>query len=172
MSGVNASHPSASDTSKICAPSSHVRYGLKPGDVLTSMNVREFDQLSTAQVAATRQARTSPAEVFELSHGDGGGVDVREEEVLGRAEGERLDDADGQEAVGHRTQRIRQRVLKLAVAGAVRSICCRAVQVTHRHVWCRGVGGARSEPINSSRLLCSRTFPLDFPQAFGRLTKS
>lgn len=131
----------------MCAPSSHVRYGLNPGDVLTSMNVRKFDQLSTAKVAASRQARTGPAVVFELSHGDGGGVDVREEEVLGRAEGERLDDADRQEAVGHRTQRIRQRVLKFAVAAVVRSICCRAVQVSHRHVWCRGVGGARSEPI-------------------------
>ena len=77
----------------------------------------------TATASAPRL--TLAAEILELSDRHLGRVHMGQQEVLGGAEGERLDDADGEETGAQRAQRVGQRVVEFA------AICACVVQGRH-----------------------------------------
>lgn len=89
------------------------------------MSGRSVAPPRSSRARQPRTGRTFATEILELADGHGGGVDVGQQEVLGGAERERLDDPDGEEAVGQRTERVGERVVKLGGTGAC------LVQVRH-----------------------------------------
>jgi hypothetical protein len=63
---------------------------------------------STPTHITSSEGLTFATGIFQLSDRHGRHVDVREEEILGRSVFERFDDSDSEEAVGQRSESVRQ----------------------------------------------------------------